>query len=163
MEDNSLISFDNLIEVLKEYALVIQEHYKNRLNENDKRATDNLINSIRYEYHNQGISYEIDLRLEDYWKYVEYGRAPGKFPPIDKILEWITAKQILPHPDGNGNLPTEKQLAYLIARHIAEEGIEAGNYLNDTIDEINEEFTLRIEQALTQDLDKGVGVLFNLL
>lgn len=163
MEDNSLISFSHLKAVLEEYGKVVEDYYKNHLEEADKRASGALISSVRYIYSKSGIQYVINLGLEDYWKYVEYGRRPGKFPPIDKILEWIQVKQILPRPDADGNLPTEKQLAFLIARHIAEDGIEAGNYLKDTLEEINAEFTLRLEEAITQDLDEGIGIIFTQL
>lgn len=47
--------------------------------------------------------------------YQIYGRAPGKFPPIQNILDWIEAKRIQTDI-------SKKSLAFLIARKIAKEG-----------------------------------------
>ena len=46
----------------------------------------------------------------------EYGRAPGRFPPIEAISRWIDAKGIIPQDI------SKKSLAFLIARKIAREG-----------------------------------------
>jgi hypothetical protein len=48
--------------------------------------------------------------------YQIYGRAPGRFPPIQNILDWIEAKRI-----DTGDI-SKKSLAFLIARKIAREG-----------------------------------------
>jgi hypothetical protein len=44
--------------------------------------------------------------MEEYWKYLEYGRKSGKMPPIDDILSWINVKKILPR--GNKKPITKK-------------------------------------------------------
>jgi len=49
-----------------------------------------------------------------------FGRHPGKFPPIQMILEWIRAKGIKPR-DGK---TSEKSLAFLFARKIARSGTD---------------------------------------
>lgn len=48
------------------------------------------------------------------------GRKPGKFPPIDDILDWIRAKRISPRDPKT----TERQLAFLFARKIARSGTD---------------------------------------
>jgi len=48
------------------------------------------------------------------------GRKPGKFPPIDDILDWIRAKKITPRDAKT----TERQLAFLFARKIAQSGTD---------------------------------------
>lgn len=48
------------------------------------------------------------------------GRKPGKFPPIDDILDWIRAKKISPRDAKT----TERQLAFLFARKIAQSGTD---------------------------------------
>jgi len=47
----------------------------------------------------------------DYIEYLNRGRGPGKFPPIDKIAEWVDARNLEVAP-------------YVIARKIANEGTE---------------------------------------
>lgn len=151
------LRFDNLRIVLEEYGQAVQDYYKNRLSNDDKRATGDLINSVRYITSFGTNRFEISLNLMSYWKYVEYGRRAGKYPPPDKILEWIQVKRILPHPDDNGRLPTEKQLAYLIGRKISEEGIKAGNQLQETLQDVNNRYLQRIYDAIDKDLD-GIAI-----
>jgi hypothetical protein len=55
-----------------------------------------------------------------YFYQQKFGRKPGKFPPIDDILDWIRAKGITPRDTKT----TQKQLAYLFARKIAQSGTE---------------------------------------
>ncbi len=47
-----------------------------------------------------------------------FGRKPGKFPPIDEILNWIREKRITPRDAKT----SERQLAFLFARKIAQSG-----------------------------------------
>jgi hypothetical protein len=47
----------------------------------------------------------------DYIEYLNRGRGPGKFPPIDKIKQWVDARNLEVAP-------------YVIARKIAQEGTE---------------------------------------
>lgn len=54
---------------------------------------------------------------KDYIHFQKVGRRPGKFPPIDAILQWITEKGI------RADIP-ERQLAFLIARKISRQGTD---------------------------------------
>ena len=51
----------------------------------------------------------------EYTGALQFGRKPGKFPPIDRIEQWIQDKRI------TSDIPT-RSLAFLIARKISEEG-----------------------------------------
>lgn len=145
------MDFENLIRVLDEYARDLKELYQYNLNYDNAVASGELINSVRYLFQHNGSRYEVSLQLSDYWKYVENGRRSGKFPPVDKILNWIRVKPVLPRPY-NGKLPTEQQLAFLISRKIAREGTKARNILELTLEELNEEYDDKISEALTLDL-----------
>lgn len=158
---DELFKFPNLERVLNEYGQAVQDEYKLRLLSDKKTASFNLVDSVRYIYTSNGRKFEISLNLAPYWRYVEYGRKPGKFPPPDKILEWVRIKPLLPRENDNGKLPTEKQLAYLIGRKIAKEGIEAGNQLQDTVDAINHTYLLKIYDAIDKDLAEMAVVIFN--
>lgn len=74
----------------------------------------------------------ISFELNDYWKYVEYGRKPGKMPPVDSIADWIKIKRIIPEPI-NGKIPDTKQLAFMIARKIGRDGVEGKHVINKTV------------------------------
>lgn len=145
-----MIEFKHLQEALAQYAQAIADRYKQNLEDSGRRATGSLITSVSSNVVVNGNEFAIDLQLEDYWKYVENGRGPGKFPPPDKILQWIRVKPILPQPMSNGKLPTEKQLAFLIGRKIANEGFEGTNDLDNTMEEVD------YEQIIVDALDADI-------
>lgn len=143
----------NLQAALYDFTNAFIEEYKRRLIEDGKSASGNLIDSIslpNIEYVGNG--YEASISLADYWKYVEYGRKPGKFPPPNVILNWIRVKPVLPRPV-NGITPTENQLAFLIGRKIATEGIEPGNQFEETLDRMLTEYESILSEAISADLE----------
>lgn len=145
-----MIEFKNLQEALAQYAQAIADKYKTNLESSGRRASGQLITSVNTVVVVNENEFAIDLNLEDYWKYVEEGRGAGKFPPPDKILEWIRVKPILPTPLANGKLPTEQQLAFLIGRKIANEGFEGTHDLQHTMEEVD------YEEIIVEALDKDI-------
>ena len=152
--------FKRLQEALAQYAQAIADQYKTNLESSGRRASGELISSVNTNVTVDGNEFVIELQLEDYWKYVEEGRGPGGFPPVNKILEWIKLKPILPYPDKNGKLPTENQLAFLIGRKIANEGFEGTNDLSNTMEDVD--YKAIIEEALDQDVMECIDDLFAL-
>lgn len=160
MEANTLISFDRLADVLDKYGAAVCEEYRKELAARGKNAAGALSSSVRYIVKRETATYAVDLSLADYWKYVEHGRGPGKFPPPDKILEWVRIKPVIPRPMENGKLPTDKQLAYLIGRKIARDGIEPTPALYTASGSVYEAFLALIGEAINADLASAVdGVL----
>lgn len=158
-----MTEFENLIKVLNEYGNDVAELYKRNLLEDNAKASGDLINSVKYIYEQRGNSYAVSLSLNDYWKYVEYGRKPGKWPPPSAIRKWIEIKPVLPRPMKNGKLPTLNQLTYLISRKIGEEGIRPRNILEKTLEDINREYEDKISEALTLDLSNSLDEVFALI
>ena len=74
------------IEMVNEIISVLQQ--------NNKIATGNLINSVKYEYQVDIDTIKLLIQSEDYLEYVDKGRDPGKFVPVDKLREWIRIKGI---------------------------------------------------------------------
>lgn len=98
-----------------------------------KLDNSGLAKTADVEVNMNGTRLVISMKMEDYWKYVEYGRRPmQKFPPPDVIKDWITVKKIVPRPV-NGKVPSTNQLAYLIGRKIARDGIPARKVLTQTV------------------------------
>ena len=75
--------------------------------------------------------FEVYFDLPPYFPFSEYGRRPGKMPPVNKILQWIEFKHLVPRSN-NGRVPTTKQLAFAISKHIALHGTE-GKHLFENL------------------------------
>ena len=136
--------------VVEDYLAEVESVYKGKLE--DRKATGNLINSISTKYVLNGNEVICTIELEHYYYWVEHGRKPtskGKHCPIEPIITWVKAKGIIPQ-ERNGKLPTETQLAYAIRTKIDREGYEGGNYLQATLDEVNNKYEPLMQEALTQ-------------
>ena len=157
-----MIEFKNVQAVLEELGKAIKLRYQENLIESDRKASYNLIESIQYHTVINGTEFAIDLEMADYWKYVEEDTTPH-WPPVDKILEWVRIKPVLPNPDSSGKLPTEKQLAFLISRKISEVGTTGSHDLERTLQEIEYDWEERIMEALDQDIMEGFDSLFMVL
>lgn len=158
--DEAIIKWDNLRRVLGEYGEALRNEYQDNLIRDGKIATGELLNSVEYTVEADDRSITLSLKLQDYYKWVEEGRQPGRFPPVDKILEWIRVKPILPD-ERNGKLPTEQQLAFLIGRKIAEEGIEGGHQLARARTTLAEEWEAKIDEAIALDVKDALDVIFS--
>ena len=156
--EDKIMKWENLEKVLDEYAIKLRNTYQDNLINSDRLASGNLLNSVEYIIEKDNIQISVSLKLEDYWKYVEFDTKPH-FPPVDKIMEWIKVKPVLPD-NRFGKLPTPDQLAFLVGRKISEEGTKGTNDLQNAVEEVNNEFMARIEEAITKDVDAMATVIF---
>lgn len=136
---------------LDEYAQKAKELYKRKLTDKGINASYKLLNSVETVVRRNEDEFTVTINLEDYWIYVENGREPGEFQPIDKILSWIRIKPVIPYSDSRGRIPTEEQLAFLISRKIEEQGTEGRNVLAETVEELNNYYLPLLQQALDRD------------
>lgn len=151
MEYIGEIAFTNLQETLEAYCAKVSEFYKRHLEESGRKASGNLIDSVSIDVTYGAYTIKCILSVADYYRWVENGRPSGKQPPREKILQWIIDKNIQPYPMANGKLPTENQLAFLIARKIGREGYRGSGDLKQTLAEINQEFIPLFKEALERD------------
>ena len=149
---NEILS--EFLATLDEYAEKAKELYKRKLTDKGINASYKLLNSVETTVKRNDDEFIVSINLEDYWIFVENGRKAGRFPPIDKILEWIRVKPVIPYSDSSGRLPTEEQLAFLIARKIAEQGTEGRKVLAETVEELNNYYLPLLKQALDRDFNR---------
>ena len=132
---------------LEGWTKTLLEDYKGKLPEGDLK--DSITSRITLDLNNIRIS----LYLNDYWIYVENGRKPGKFPPINKMLN--IARRVVPKPyrlpSGKSVLPNEKQLAYLIGRKISKDGTKPTNYLKDSLNNKRQELINGLSTILVDE------------
>ena len=154
MEKDTL-TFNNLQQVLDDFTKDVAETYRGLLLRDGKNATGELISSIRPMTPEliDG-TFECSLSLAPHWKYVENGRRPGKFPPVDNILEWVKAKPQLVRPNRLDRKEiSPRQLAFLVARKIATKGIQPGNQLEEAMGIVYARWKDRIDAAITADIE----------
>lgn len=152
--------FKNLQVTLAQFIQDLIQTYKSLLIRDGKKASGNLIKSIRpldIEYSNKQMT--LSISLASYWKYVENGRRPGKFPPMNKILEWIKIKPVIPRPMNGLKPPTEPQLAFLIARKIARDGIKPGNQFEEALKLTWTKWKQNISNAISEDLNQAINIV----
>ena len=156
------MEWKNLKEALETYGQVLEDTYREELADADAFASGRLFDSIKHIVQIDDKTIELSLELEDYWKYVEEGRAPGKFPPLGKIEEWIRIKPVAPYPDAKGRVPSNEQLAFLIGRKIAEEGIEGRHLLERSIESTQDWIDL-IEDAIDLDIKAELDEILKII
>lgn len=83
-------------------------------------------------------------------EFMENGRRSGKFPPINVIEEWIEVKKNLPPIFRE----KKKQFAFLIARKIANEGIQVPNEFNK-----GKVVSAVVDDFLANDIDEMISEL----
>lgn len=159
METDAL-TFTHLQGALDVFIDDFVKTYKGLLIRDNKKATGNLIDSVKsleLEFANN--KYTGSISLASYWKYVEYGRRKGgKFPPFNKILEWVKVKPVLPR-EINGIKPTQKQLTFLICRKIARDGIEPGNQYKEALDLTWAKHRKNISDAISIDIEEQINLI----
>lgn len=158
-----LIRWDHTYQALRDYAETVRQIYKDNLYILGHIASGKLASSIDYIVEMDMARIEVTLRLEDYWKYVEYDTKPH-FPPYKAILDWVKVKFHGNLPNiYDGKLPStetlEKQFAYLTQQKIGREGTEGTHALQDAIDSANAQFESIIDKALQEDIDEGINTI----
>lgn len=152
--------WEKTYEVLKEYAIELRNTLQDSYITDDRIATGDLLNSVEYIIEKDDRQIEVSLQLKEWWKYVEEDTKPH-FPPPDAMLKYVKAKPVLPKPDKNGKLPTPNQLAYLIGRKISEVGTTGTHNVRDTVRLINERYEEKIGQAISEDINNELDVIFS--
>lgn len=134
---------------LENYRKIIVSELKRQLNKPGSDLEKSI--SARKITNKDGFT----ISMNEYGTFVNDGRRPGKFPgkpPLQNIQDWITKKGIKPKTLKSGRIPTLRQLAFLIGRSIARNGIQPVRFF-DIIDKIEPKMTKEIEAAYLKDLE----------
>ena len=109
-----------------------------------------LKDKISFKVDVSGKLSEVTFNAPEYWKYANYGRPPGKMPPVSAIEEWITRRRIVPEP--NTSTPNVTSLAYAIARKIGRKGTKGTKFLEKSLDEQKQYWMSTISAAIGEDI-----------
>ena len=151
--------FKHTMKALNDFGNFIVTNYKSQL-EAEQMNNGELYRTISYSVSTGTGGWVISVSLADYWKYVEYGRRPGKMPPVSAIENWIKVKQIIPHSmtlkSGKTVIPTIPQLSFLIARSIGRRGIAPKPLFQKSFEAAKQQFIQVIKDAITQDIKENL-------
>lgn len=151
--------FKHTMKALNDFGKVIIDNYKSQL-EAEQMNNGELYRTISYSVSTGTGGWVVSVSLADYWKYVEYGRRPGKMPPVSAIENWINVKQIIPHSmtlkSGKTVIPTIPQLSFLIARSIGRRGIAPKPLFQKSFEAAKQQFIQVIKDAITQDIKENL-------
>ena len=136
-----------------------------------KNATSTFIDSLKYRV-NIGADENTPLvelysdlpAADDYGKYIDSGRIPGKGIPLLKMEQWMAAKNIVPQPllqrGANDStifrVPTMKQLRFLLNRSILRSGIFPFPYEELVKTRIEKEVKRRMEPAVATIIERVI-------
>jgi|SRR5262245_3484470 len=73
----------------------------------------------------------------------EYGRRPGKQPPVEAILKWMAFKGI----------PGDRGTAFIIARAIGKHGVRARRIFSATADRMPPQIQEIFEKGIQREID----------
>ena len=141
------MKWTNLTNTMEDYRKFLEIATK------DNTKHYELSNNIKFNLQVNDTVFEIEFQAPSYWQYANYGRSPGKFPPPDKIEDWIVRRKITPYPTKSGKTPTRKQLTYLISRKIAREGFKGSGFLEKSLSEQQDYWEDRIKEAIGEDIE----------
>ena len=151
--------FRHTMKALNDFGNFIITTYKSQL-EAEKMNNGELYSTIKYSVSTGNSGWVISVSLAAYWKYIEYGRRPGKMPPLEVIEKWIDVKEIHPHPmtlkSGKTVIPTPPQLPFLIARSIGRRGIAPKPLFQKSFEAAKQQFMQVIKDAITQDIKESL-------
>ena len=151
--------FKHTMKALNDFGQKIVENYKAEL-EACNYQDGQLYRTLSYSVSTGTGGWVISVSLENYWKYIESGRRPGKMPPLDVIEKWINVRRIIPHSmtlkSGKTVIPSVKQLSFLIARSIGRRGIQPRPFFKQSFEEAKREFLHIIEEAVLADIKESL-------
>jgi hypothetical protein len=116
-----------------------------------KVATGNLVSSINYKLVDTANGIQIQLLSADYLKYVDQGRKPGTYPPIQAIKRWAAVKGI------------PVQAAWAIRQNIYKYGIKPTKVISKTMRIITttRDANRKYEQAMVDNIVKYLEKNYN--
>lgn len=121
---------------------------------------DTIVDSMEPEVIADTNALNLAIGLIGYWYYAEYGRGPGKQPPLDNMVSWVERTGLAGKVDSEGNTISVRSLAYLIARKIGREGTEGKHIIETIIQNNRERWISRISNAAQLDIQKMINNIF---
>jgi hypothetical protein len=124
------------------------------------RASGNLIKNLSVYWIDSDFESnpELIVELPDYYYFVEQGRKPGRFPPLDVIRNWARIKKEVPQfRDKKGRFISNESRAFLIGRSIATYGFGATPFIDNAVNDVLPQITKKLGDAAATFLQKAIN------
>ena len=163
----SELRWTHLEQLLVKQGNEIVAKYRSQLDSYKKNATKTLYNDFTTFVKAEGSTLTLYGSLPFYWKYLEYGtrskigNPKGKLPPVNVIEEWIKVKPVTAiKPLKSGKMPSIRQLAWMIARHIQENGTRPYYFLTKSMPD-GEQLNKEIAETVKADMADWIEETLN--
>ena len=154
------LEFKTLEAEMWAYGRQVQSRYRAALAQKGINASSKLSSTAEPVVKHKGSEYTLYMRLQDYWKYVEYGtrelagRPMGRFAPLSPFIAWVRAKGI--PLNGKKINSVAYAIAYKISRGIPSRGIRSGTIPKEVLKSATDdadEAQARMEAAAGRDIE----------
>lgn len=110
---------------------------------------------------------EITLLTPSHIQFAKYGRGPGKQPPVDAIIEYVSAKRFQ-FRDKRGRFISYEGTAWAIARSIAEKGTlnwvpNAPNAIEEAVNNHVLDYYKKMEAFVIETYDPDIQKVYEKL
>ena len=123
-----IINKNDLLVALNDIAENIAAIYRSYILQKDKVATGKLYRSTlegkSFYFTELNDVFQLEINLPDEAEFIEYGRKPGSFPPVNAIKQWVRIKRLVPKMRKKIPEITLDQAAFLVGRSIKRDGIK---------------------------------------
>lgn len=124
----------------------------------NKIASGELYESIQVSYNAE--KKQITLTMAEYWKYVNDGRRPGKYVPLNSLLKWIKSRRLKGRNKKTGRFITNESFAWGINQNIKKFGIAPTYFYDKAFQTFEKNFENESLKALGLDIDTFFNNLF---
>ena len=124
------------------------------------RASGNLIKNLNVYWVDSDFESQPELIVElpDYYYFVEQGRKPGRFPPLNMISTWARVKKEIPQfRDKKGRFISNESRAFLIGQSIATYGFGATPFIDKAIADVLPKIVPKLGDAAAALFQKAIN------
>jgi hypothetical protein len=147
-ENNNQERISKINNFIKKFGLSVITAQKNELQKKKGTATSKLLNSINYRFKASVEKIVVEFISEDYGKYVDEGRKPGKYVPVSKLKEWTKAKGI------------PESAVFPINRKIFKFGIKPRPWISKPFDKNRQDFNVELINLYSKEIINDVKKTF---
>jgi len=116
-------------------------------------ATGSLSKSLSANIQTINGEQQLVLSMDKQGIWVDEGRRPGRWPPVQPIDRWTIVKGLAPRTE-TGRFMERKSLVFLIRRSIGELGYKGSNFLVDGTLNYIDKLSDGLTQVFVQKLEK---------